>query len=84
MSPACRAACRPGNRRWRSVAKAPARIRSSPIGITSQTGRHGGTYDHKDIAFEFASWVAGQRTSQDVVWFGANRLPVDPLLLLEL
>jgi hypothetical protein len=28
------------------------------IGITSQAGRYGGTYAHKDIAFEFASWVS--------------------------
>ncbi|MDP2834431.1 MAG: KilA-N domain-containing protein [Pseudomonadota bacterium] len=28
------------------------------IGIVSQAGRYGGTYAHKDIAFEFASWVS--------------------------
>ncbi len=28
------------------------------IGITSKSGRYGGTYAHKDIAFEFASWVS--------------------------
>lgn len=28
------------------------------IGINSKTGRYGGTYAHKDIAFEFASWVS--------------------------
>ena len=27
------------------------------IGIESRAGRYGGTYAHKDIAFEFASWV---------------------------
>ena len=27
-------------------------------GIISSTGRYGGTYAHKDIAFEFASWVS--------------------------
>ena len=27
------------------------------IGITSKAGRYGGTYAHKDIAFEFASWL---------------------------
>ena len=27
-------------------------------GITSRAGRYGGTYAHKDIAFEFASWVS--------------------------
>jgi hypothetical protein len=28
------------------------------IGLISTTGRYGGTYAHKDIAFEFASWVS--------------------------
>ena len=28
------------------------------IGLVSATGRYGGTYAHKDIAFEFASWVS--------------------------
>ena len=28
------------------------------IGIISRAGRYGGTYAHKDIAFEFASWVS--------------------------
>ena len=27
------------------------------IGITSSRGRYGGTYAHRDIAFEFASWI---------------------------
>ena len=27
------------------------------IGITSKSGRYGGTFAHKDIAFEFASWI---------------------------
>ena len=28
------------------------------IGIVSKKGRYGGTYAHKDIAFEFASWIS--------------------------
>jgi hypothetical protein len=28
------------------------------IGITAKAGRYGGTYAHKDIAFEFAAWVS--------------------------
>jgi hypothetical protein len=28
------------------------------IGILSKSGRYGGTYAHKDIAFEFASWIS--------------------------
>ena len=31
---------------------------TSAIGIISKAGRYGGTYAHKDIAFEFASWVS--------------------------
>jgi len=33
--------------------------RTNAIGIISKTGRYGGgTYAHKDIAFEFASWIS--------------------------
>ena len=28
------------------------------IGILSKAGRYGGTYAHKDIAFEFATWIS--------------------------
>jgi hypothetical protein len=28
------------------------------IGLLSKAGRYGGTYAHKDIAFEFASWIS--------------------------
>lgn len=28
------------------------------IGITSKSGRYGGTFAHSDIAFEFASWIS--------------------------
>jgi hypothetical protein len=28
------------------------------VGIDSQAGRYGGTFAHKDIAFEFASWIS--------------------------
>jgi len=31
---------------------------TNAIGIVSKAGRYGGTYAHKDIAFEFASWVS--------------------------
>ncbi len=30
------------------------------IGIFSKSGRYGGTYAHKDIAFEFASWISAE------------------------
>jgi hypothetical protein len=29
-------------------------------GIIAKAGRYGGTYAHKDIAFEFASWISPQ------------------------
>ena len=32
--------------------------KTSSIGIQSKSGRYGGTYAHKDIAFEFASWIS--------------------------
>ena len=32
--------------------------RTGAIGLVSKAGRYGGTYAHKDIAFEFASWVS--------------------------
>ncbi|MDP3431385.1 MAG: KilA-N domain-containing protein [Bacteroidota bacterium] len=30
------------------------------IGIVSKTGRYGGTFAHRDIAFEFASWLSAE------------------------
>ena len=33
---------------------------TNAIGIVSRTGRYGGTYAHKDIAFEFASWISSE------------------------
>lgn len=32
--------------------------KTGAIGIISKSGRYGGTYAHKDIAFEFASWIS--------------------------
>lgn len=37
-------------KRWISITGA--------IGLSSRAGRYGGTYAHKDIAFEFASWIS--------------------------
>lgn len=31
---------------------------TNALGIVSKSGRYGGTYAHKDIAFEFASWIS--------------------------
>lgn len=32
--------------------------RTSAIGLISKPGRYGGTFAHKDIAYEFASWIS--------------------------
>jgi hypothetical protein len=34
--------------------------RTNAVGIIAKVGRYGGTYAHKDLAFEFASWVSPQ------------------------
>ena len=31
---------------------------TNAVGMISKSGRYGGTYAHKDIAFEFASWIS--------------------------
>ena len=33
---------------------------TNAIGIISKTGRYGGTFAHRDIAFEFASWLSAE------------------------
>jgi len=33
---------------------------TNAIGIQSRAGRYGGTYAHRDIAFEFASWLSAE------------------------
>ena len=33
---------------------------TNAIGLISKAGRYGGTYAHKDIAFEFASWISAE------------------------
>jgi KilA-N domain len=32
--------------------------KTNAIGIVSKSGRYGGTYAHKDIAFEFGTWIS--------------------------
>jgi hypothetical protein len=34
--------------------------KTKAIGVVAKTGRYGGTFAHKDIAFEFASWISPQ------------------------
>lgn len=33
---------------------------TNAVGITTKSGRYGGTFAHQDIAFEFASWVSAE------------------------
>ena len=33
---------------------------TNAIGLISKSGRYGGTFGHKDIAFEFASWISSE------------------------
>ena len=39
---------------------------TNAIGIISKSGRYGGSFAHKDIAFEFASWVSPEFTIASV------------------
>ena len=32
--------------------------KTGAVGILSKPGRYGGTFAHKDIAFEFAAWIS--------------------------
>ena len=34
--------------------------KTNAIGLVAKAGRYGGTYAHKDIAFEFASWISAE------------------------
>ena len=34
--------------------------KTKAIGLTAKTGRYGGTYAHKDIAFEFGMWISAE------------------------
>jgi hypothetical protein len=61
---------------------------TNAIGLISRAGRNGGTFAHKDIAFEFASWISAEfklyiikdyeRLKQDET----NRLSLHQLLVL--
>lgn len=33
---------------------------TNAVGVISKSGRYGGTFAHKDIAFEFASWISAE------------------------
>ena len=35
-------------------------VKTKAIGLKATTGRYGGTYAHKDIAFEFGMWISAE------------------------
>ncbi len=48
---------------------------TNAIGIVSKSGRYGGTFAHRDIAFEFASWISPEFTLYLITEF--QRLKAD-------
>ena len=55
---------------------------TNAIGIVSKTGRYGGTFAHKDIAFEFASWLSAEFKFYLIKEF--QRLKIDETYRLKL
>lgn len=49
---------------------------TSAIGIISKSGRYGGTFAHKDIAFEFASWISIEFKLYVIKEFAANNFSI--------
>ncbi len=57
-------------------------IRTNAIGIRASAGRYGGTFAHKDIAFEFASWISPKFKLYLIKEF--QRLKIDEIQRLKL
>ena len=55
---------------------------TNAIGISSRSGRGGGTFAHKDIAFEFASWISP--LLKMYVFKDYQRLKIDEASRLEI
>ncbi len=53
------------------------------IGIISKSGRYGGTFAHKDIAFEFASWISSEFKLYLIVEFQRLKAEENDRLQLE-
>ena len=49
--------------------------KTNAIGIKATTGRYGGTYAHKDIAFEFGMWLNQIAIQQMQILTGDGRFP---------
>jgi len=56
--------------------------RTNAIGLRSSAGRYGGTYAHKDIAFEFATWISPEFKLYLIKEFQRLKLEEDEKLLL--
>jgi hypothetical protein len=56
---------------------------TNAIGIVSKTGRYGGTFAHKDIAFEFASWLSAEFKFYLIKEFQRLKLDENDRLKLE-
>ncbi len=56
---------------------------TNAIGIVSKTGRYGGTYAHRDIAFEFASWISAEFKMYLIVEFQRLKEDENQRLSLE-
>jgi hypothetical protein len=50
---------------------------TNAIGIIVKSGRYGGSYAHKDIAFKFASWISVEFELYIVKGSGTKRAGVD-------
>ena len=55
---------------------------TNAIGISSRSGRGGGTFAHKDLAFEFASWISPE--FKLYVFKDYQRLKIDEASRLEI
>jgi hypothetical protein len=56
---------------------------TNAIGIISKSGRYGGTFAHKDIAFEFASWISSEFKLYLIVEFQRLKEEENSALKLE-
>jgi hypothetical protein len=55
---------------------------TNAIGVIAKSGRYGGTFAHKDIAFEFASWISSEFKLYLIIEF--QRLKEDENIRLKL
>ncbi len=56
---------------------------TNAIGIISKSGRYGGTFAHKDIAFEFATWISSEFKLYLIVEFQRLKADENDRLKLE-